>query len=153
MKSQIEDLRKKIYEIQESGSIASLYVIEQEVSETQDDALLGGFYANILELAMERLTQALEAPRKLDMNEVEDFATLRALYEYALEHYDASSLDDASALFEILAGLSDDDKFSDAMQRHNKAIKSKINLDTFLEKVADVALTEHNGTFYISEFK
>jgi hypothetical protein len=149
----MDNLRKKIYDIQEKGSIAELYMLEQEVIDNDDEDIIAGYYANVLELALERLTDALEAPRKMDMSSVEDFATLRALYEYALEHYDAGSLEDASALFEILAGLSDDEKFSASMKKHHASIAKKINLDDFLEKVADVALTEQMGTFYISEFK
>ena len=48
------------------------------------------------------MTNALENLERLDMSEDQDFATLRALYEYAIEHYSAGSAHDASALFEII---------------------------------------------------
>lgn len=145
-------LKEKILKAQETGDIASLYVLEQEAHELFDEETLSGYYANILELALENLTNALEAPRKMNIDEVQDFATLRALYEYAIEHYSAGKPEDAAALFEVLAGLSDDEAFKEAMKMHEKALKAKLTLDDFIEKVADIEATQEKGTFYISAF-
>ncbi|SFV64911.1 hypothetical protein MNB_SM-5-1178 [hydrothermal vent metagenome] len=147
-----EALKEKILKAQQKSDIASLYVLEQEAHETFDEETLHGFYANILDLALEKLTDTLEAHRSMDMNEVQDFATLRALYEYAIEHYSAGELNDASALFEVLSGLSNDKKFSKAMQLHWIASAEKVPFDDFLEKIADLDATQKMGTFYISEF-
>lgn len=151
--SKIEELKTKVLKAQQEGDIASLYVLEQEAHETFDEDMLHGFYANILDLALEKLTEALEAPRKMDINEVQDFATLRALYEYAIEHYSAGAISDASALFEVLSGLTDDEKFSNSLKFHWIASKENISLDDFLEKIADVEATQNAGTFYISCFQ
>jgi hypothetical protein len=148
-----KELKAKILEAQKNSDIASLYVLEQEAHEILDEKTLQGFYANILDLALERLTDTLEAHRVMDMNEVQDFATLRALYEYAIEHYSAGAIKDASALFEVLSGLSNDDKFSSALKLHWIASAENISLDNFLEKIADVNATQNAGTFYISKFK
>ena len=85
--SKVENLKAEILKAQQNEDIASLYVLEQQAHDTFDEETLHGFYANILDLALERLTDTLEAHRVMDMNEVQDFATLRALYEYAIEHY------------------------------------------------------------------
>ncbi len=147
-----EDLKKEILNAQKNGDIASLYVLEQRAHDTLDEESLHGFYANILDLALERLTNTLEAHRAMDMNEVQDFATLRALYEYAVEHYSAGAIKDASALFEVLSGLSNDEKFSQAMKLHWIASSENINLDDFIANIADVQATQNAGTFYISAF-
>ncbi|MBD3805970.1 MAG: hypothetical protein IE879_02585, partial [Sulfuricurvum sp.] len=84
-----EALKEKIYQAQSEGDIASLYLLEAQAYETFDEDTLMAFYTNILDLALERMTNALENMERLDMNEVQDFATLRALYEYAIEHYSA----------------------------------------------------------------
>lgn len=149
----VENLKERVYKAQESGDIASLYILEQEAQEIFDEETLQGFYANILDLALERLTETLEAHRVMDMQEVQDFATLRALYEYAIEHYHANAISDASALFEVLGGLSNDKAFSHAMKVHQKACDSKIELDDFLEVFADIDATQSNSTFYISAFR
>jgi hypothetical protein len=88
----------------------------------------------------------------MDMSDVQDFATLRALYEYAIEHYSAGQFNDAAALFEVLSGLSNDTKFSNAMKLHWGAATQKLPFDDFLEKIANIEATQKAGTFYISEF-
>ena len=113
-----EALKEKILKAQEAADIAGLYVLENEANELFDEQTLVAYYANILELALENLTDALGSARKMDMTDVRDFATLRALYEYAIEHYSAGKASDAAALFEILAGLSNDEGFSNARGQH-----------------------------------
>jgi len=150
--SKVEELKEKVLKAQQESDIASLYVLEQKAHDTFDEETLHGFYTNILDLALEKLTDALEAHRVMDMNEVQDFATLRALYEYAIEHYSAGKLEDASALFEVLSGLSNDNKFSSALKFHWIASKEKLSLDDFISNIADVDATQRAGTFYISCF-
>lgn len=147
-----ENLKERVLKAQSEGDIAALYVLEQEAQEVFDEASLQGFYANILDLALERLTDTLQAHRKMDMNEVQDFATTRALYEYAMEHYSAGQISDASALFEVLSGMTDDAKFSWSLKLHWLAATEKITLDDFMSKMADIQVTQANGTFYISGF-
>lgn len=149
----IDELKEKIYNAQGEGDIASLYVLEAQAHETFDEETLMAFYANILDLALERLTNALENLEKLDMNEVQDFATLRALYEYAIEHYSAGSARDASALFEVLGGISDDEAFRDAMAIHRAACDATIPFDDFIDTYVDMHATQNGGKFYISFFK
>jgi len=151
--SKVEDLKAKVLKAQEASDIASLYVLEKEAHETFDEDTLQGFYANILDMALEKLTETLESHRKMDMNEVQDFATARALYEYAMEHYSAGEIKDASALFEVLSGMTSDDKFSWALKLHWLASAENISLDDFLDKMVDMELTQKKGTFYISSFQ
>ena len=152
MSNKIEELKSKVLEAQQSSDIASLYVLEQQAHEIFDEETIAGFYANILDLALERLTDTLESHRVMDMNEVQDFATLRALYEYAVEHYSAGQIADASALFEVLSGLSSDEKFSSALKLHWIASNENLTLDDFISNIADVDATQRAGTFYISCF-
>ncbi|HEX5622795.1 MAG TPA: hypothetical protein VFX57_00010 [Sulfuricurvum sp.] len=148
----MNELKEKIHKAQSEGDIAALYVLEASAHETFDDETLMAYYANILDLALERLTNALENLERLDMNEVQDFATLRALYEYAIEHYSAGSAHDASALFEVLGGLSEDEPFSEAMKMHRAACDAKIPFDDFIEQYVDMNATQNSGKFYISFF-
>ena len=149
----MNELKEKIHKAQSEGDIASLYVLESQAHETFDDDTLMAYYANILDLALERLTNALENLERLDMNEVQDFATLRALYEYAVEHYSAGSVVDASALFEVIGGLSEDEAFNSAMSIHRSACDAKISFDDFIEQYVDMKATQESGKFYIGYFK
>lgn len=149
----MNELKEKIFQAQSDGDIASLYVLEAQAHETFDEDTLMAYYANILDLALERLTNTLENMEKLDMNEVQDFATLRALYEYAIEHYSAGSATDASALFEVLGGICDDEAFKTAMAIHRAGCDSRIPFDDFIDEYVDLGATQANGKFYISYFK
>ncbi|MBV5348787.1 MAG: hypothetical protein Q8R58_01330 [Sulfuricurvum sp.] len=149
----MNELKEKIHQAQSEGDIASLYVLEAQAHEMFDDDTLMAYYANILDLALERLTNALENLERLDMNEVQDFATLRALYEYAVEHYSAGSATDASALFEVIGGLSEDESFNEAMKIHRSACDTKIPFDDFIEEYVDMNAVQESGKFYISFFK
>ncbi len=149
----VDDLKAKVLEAQQNSDIASLYVLEKEAHEIFDEDTLQGFYANILDLALEKLTNTLEDHRKMNMNEVQDFATTRALYEYAMEHYSAGQVKDASALFEVLSGMTNDDKFSWSLKLHWMAAAENISLNDFMDDLADIEVTQGNRTFYISGFK
>ncbi len=149
----MEELKEKIFKAQEAGDIAGLYVLEGEAHELLDEQTLIAYYANILELALENLTNVLESARKLDLADVQDFSTARALYEYAIEHYSAEKLNDAAALFEILSGLSNDDAFTNAIKVHLISAQKGVSLDDFINKIADIDATQAAGTFYISAFK
>ncbi len=137
----------------ESGDIAALYLLESEVLEKFDEEQSMRYYANILDLALENLTDALESNRTMSFENAQDLSTLKALYEYALEHFDAKKLADAGALFEILSGLSDSTDFSSSMIRHKKATQEFSSLDQFLENSVDLEATEQNDTFYINGFR
>lgn len=150
--SKQKELKQEVLKAQENADIASLYVLEERAHKLFDEDTLQGFYANILDIALERLTDTLEAHRVMDMREVQDFATLRALYEYAIEHYSSGQIADASALFEVLCGLGNDKKFSDSLKFHWIASKENIKLDDFISNIADIDATQKAGTFYISCF-
>lgn len=153
MSKSIENLKERVLKAQQESDIASLYILEQEAHEIFDEEMLHGYYANILDLALEKLTETLESHRKMDFEDVQDFATLRALYEYAIEHYSAGESRDAAALFEVLSGLSNSEEFSQALLLHTIASQEGISLDDFIEKIADIESTQAAGTFYISSFK
>lgn len=152
MSTNADKLKEKVIKAQKDGDIASLYVLESQAHEVFDEDTLDGFYANILDIALEKLTQTLESHRKFDMSEVQDFATIRALYEYAMEHYSAEANQDAASLFEVLSGMTNDEKFSWSLKLHWLAAAENIKLDDFIQNIADIESTEVNQTFYISGF-
>lgn len=152
MSSKIEALKERVLKLQEEGDIANMYLLEQEAHDTLQEKDLIAFYANILELALENLTNALEVAKRFKLDEVQDFATIRALYEYAIEHYSAGSLSDGAALFEILEGLTEDKAFAKAMKIHQLSANDGLSFEEFLERIADIEATQKAGTFYISTF-
>lgn len=147
-----DELKDKVLEAQKNGDIATLYTLEEQAHEVFDEDTLHGFYSNILDLALERLTDTLESHKTFDMGEVQDFATTRALYEYAMEHFSAGAIKDASALFEVLSGMTNDAKFSWSLKLHWLAAAENMNIDDFMSNIADMEVTQSSNTFYISGF-
>ena len=133
MSNKKEELKAKVLEAQSKNDIAALYVLEAQAQEVFDEETLHGFYANILDLALENLTNTLESHQKFNMEDVQGFAAARALYEYAMEHYHAGATKDAAALFEVLSGMTTDDKFSWSLKLHWHAADQGMKLDDFIE--------------------
>ncbi len=148
----MEILKKEVLKAQENGDIAELYTLEQRGQEMLNEEDLAGYYANILDLALERLTQTLEQKVRLNIEDIQDFSTLRALYEYAMEFYSAKKYNDASALFEILGGLSNDVVFAGAMRIHQDLVDLHVNMDDFISKMADIEATQEADSFYVKFF-
>ncbi|MFT5660337.1 MAG: hypothetical protein ACI9TV_000978 [Sulfurimonas sp.] len=151
--SKVKELKVKVLEAQQNADIAAMYILQEEAHATFDEETLSGFFANILDLALENLTNTLESCSKFNINDVQDFATLRALYEYAMEHYHAGAMKDASALYEVLAGITNDEEFSLSLKYHYIAADKGISLEVFMDDYADMEKTQTNKTFYISCFK
>ena len=145
----VEKLKKEILKAQEDADIAKLYTLEQDVLDNFSEDLIVGYYKNILDLALEKLTDILESKSKLSFENVSDVATIRALYEYAIEHYHAKKTYDAAALFEVLSGITDSKDFSDALKIHTKVANKGISLEDFLEKYV---IQDEIDTFYINKF-
>ncbi len=150
--NKVEALKAKVLKAQSNSDIASMYVLQEEALEIFDEDTVSGFFANILDMALENLTNTLESCSSLEMGNTQDFATLRALYEYAMEHYHAGDVKDASALFEVLAGITKDKSFSSSLAYHTQATSKHISLDTFMDEYTDMDKTQKNKTFYISSF-
>ncbi|MBN2894759.1 MAG: hypothetical protein JXK05_02580 [Campylobacterales bacterium] len=148
-----EALKSEILKAQSEGDIAALYLLEQRAHDVFGEEELVAYYANILDLALENLTTALESAKRFKLDEVQDYATVRALYEYAIEHYSAGSLSDAAALFEILEGISEDRAFQEAIKRHTRCANDQIAFERFIDEIADLDATQEAQSFYICAFK
>ena len=144
-------VRERSIEAVHEGDIKALYELLENHHQDLTDEIEHGLYGNILDLALELLTNSLETEAKLSLNETQEKYTLRALYEYAVSHYSAKQFNDAKALFEVLEGVSKEEKFQKSMKIHALACEEKIEIDTFLDTYCKVK--EKMDDFYIKEFK
>ncbi len=151
MSELLVQIRERTIEAVHHGDIKALYEIVETHHDALNDDIEQGLYGNILELALELLTNALETKAKLSLQEEQEYYTLRALYEYAISHYSAKRFEDAKALFEVLVGIAADDEFINAMQIHARAASLHMDIDSFLDDYCEI-----NGKmddFYIKAFK
>ena len=151
MSERLVQVREKSIEAVHEGDIKALYEIVQDYNDELTDEIEQGLYGNILDLALELLTNKLETKDKLSLKVEQEKYTLRALYEYAISHYSAKQFNDAKALFEVLEGTSTEKAFQKSMKIHALACASKIEIDDFLDEYCEVK--DKMDDFYINEFK
>ncbi len=151
MSELLVQIRERSIEAVHHGDIKALYEIVETHHKELNDDLEQGLYGNILELALELLTNALETKAKLSLQDEQEYYTLRALYEYAISHYSSKRFNDAKALFEVLVGIAEEDAFLDAMKIHAKAASLEIDIDTFMDKYCEI--NDKLDDFYIKVFK
>jgi len=143
-------IREKSIEAVHTGDIKALYELVETHHEDLNDDIEIGLYGNILELALELLTNALETKDKLSLVNEQEKYTLRALYEYAISHYSSKHYFDAKALFEVLVGVAKEEKFIKSMEIHAAAAANEIEIDDFLDNICIV--NDKLDDFYIKEF-
>ncbi|HIC44833.1 MAG TPA: hypothetical protein EYO73_11340 [Sulfurimonas sp.] len=144
-------IREKSIEAVHNGDIKALYELVEVHNNELNDDIEQGLYGNILELALELLTNALESKDKLSLLNEQQKYTLRALYEYAISHYSSQHFYDAKALFEVLAGTAKEKNFIDSMRIHAAAAGKEIDIDSFIDKFCIV--NEKLDDFYIKDFE
>ncbi len=151
MSELLVQIRERSIEAVHHGDIKALYEIVETHHAELNDELEQGLYGNILELALELLTNALESKAKLSLQDEQEYYTLRALYEYAISHYSSKRFNDAKALFEVLVGTADEDAFIQAMRIHAKAASLQIDIDSFMDEYCEI--NDKLDDFYIKAFK
>lgn len=144
-------IRESSIEAVHNGDIKALYDLVETHNEEINDDIEQGLYGNILELALELLTNALETKSKLSLKDEQQKYTLRALYEYAVSHYSSQHFYDAKALFEVLEGTALEENFIKSMKIHAAACKKEIDIDSFIDEYCIV--NEKLDDFYIKDFK
>jgi len=144
-------VREKSIEAVHNGDIKALYDLVETHNEELNDDIEQGLYGNILELALELLTNALESKAKLSLTDEQQRYTLRALYEYAISHYSSKHFSDAKALFEVLEGTAKEKDFIASMKIHAAAAQQEIDIDDFIDDFCIV--NDKLDDFYIKEFQ
>ena len=150
MSELLVQVREKSIEAVHEGDIKALYELLENHHNELTDEIEQGLYGNILDLALELLTNTLETQDKLSLKHPQEKYTLRALYEYAISHYSAGQFNDAKALFEVLEGTAKEKEFQKSMKIHASACEQKISIDNFLDNYCEVK--EKMDDFYIKEF-
>jgi hypothetical protein len=150
MSEHLVQVRERSIEAVHEGDIKALYELVEEFHGELTDEMEQGLYGNILELALELLTNALENGSALSLENPQEYFTLRALYEYAISHYSAKRFNDAKALFEVLVGIAQEEAFVQSMHIHAVAAAKEIEIDYFIDEFCEVS--RKLDDFYITTF-
>ncbi|MFK5977252.1 MAG: hypothetical protein QM493_12190 [Sulfurovum sp.] len=142
-------------ECKEEESIAKGYQLldAQLIIEAPEDEI-NEIFTFIVNRAFDILAEKLTSNTIFDMNNVEDLATARAIYEHGIQRYSENDKKGAKEIFLVLHYTIDNKDLKDAMMIHASAVMAGHSFEDFIENLVDVdGVDEHDPlAFFIQSF-
>ncbi len=142
-------------ECKEEESIAKGYQLldAQLIIEAPEDDI-NEIFTFIVNHAFDRLAQKLADSKSFDMNDTEDLATARAIYEHAIQRYSENDQKGAKEIFLILHYTIDHAELKDAMMVHASSVMAGHTFENFIDNLVDVSDVNENDplAFFIQTF-
>ncbi len=136
----LENLERLEKEMQEEGSIAKGYqVLDAKLAIEAEEEEINGIFTFIVNTAFDRLSTYLTEPRKFEMTDPEDFATVRAIYEHGIQRYSENDQKGAKEIFLVLYHMFTVEMLQEAMMVHACAVMSGKAFEPFIDEIADVS--------------
>jgi hypothetical protein len=125
----------------------------QLIIEAPEDEI-NEIFTFIVNNAFDRLAQKLTDSQGFDMNESEDLATARAIYEHGIQRYSENDKKGAKEIFLVLNYTMDNTDLKDAMMVHAAAVMAGHTFEEFIENLVDVEGVDPNDplAFFIQTF-
>ena len=122
------------------------------IEATEDD--INEIFTFIVNAAFDRLAENLTTSRSFDMQDAEDMATARAIYEHGIQRYSENDKKGAKEIFLVLNYTVANDDLKDAMMVHAAAVMAGHSFDDFIENLVDVSSVDENDplAFFIQTF-
>jgi len=151
----IENLKRLENEMKEEHSIAKGYQVldAKLVTEAEEDEI-NEIFTFIVNTAFDRLATYLAESKKFDMQNPEEFATARAIYEHGIQRYSENDQKGAKEIFLVLYHMITVEPIKEAMMVHACAVMSGTTFEAFIEEFADVSNInpEDPMAFFLTEF-
>lgn len=109
-----------------------------------DEERINDVFTFILNHAFDRLSENLTTKNTFNMREEEDIATVRAIYEHAIQIYSDRSFKSAKELFLVLHHVVDYYKLQESMMIHAVNAMKNIEFDDFIESIVDTKKFDPN---------
>jgi hypothetical protein len=108
----------------------------------------------IVNTAFDVLAERLTQGKGFDMNEYEDLATARAIYENGIQRYSENDKKGSKEIFLVLHHTMQNDELKDAMMVHACAVMAGHSFDDFIEKLVDISEVDESDptAFFIQTF-
>jgi hypothetical protein len=105
--------------------------------------------------AFDVLADYLVENRGFDMNNPEELATARAIYEHGIQRYSENDIKGAKEIFLVLHHTIQDEELKDAMMIHACAVMAGHSFESFVDNLADMSSIDENDptAFFIKSFK
>ncbi|TET88578.1 MAG: hypothetical protein E3J96_03055 [Sulfurovum sp.] len=151
----LANIKRLEQECKEEESIAKGYQLldAQLVIEAAEDDI-NEVFTFIVNTAFDKLAEYLSTHRSFDMNDIEERAIARAIYEHAIQRYSENDKKGAKEMFLVLYHTIDHVELKDAMMIHACAVMAGNSFEDFIENMVDVkGIDEHDPlAFFIQTF-
>jgi len=151
----LENLKKIEEEMKSENSIDKGYKLlgtKLAIEASEDE--INDIFTFIVTLAFDRLAEYLTQNKGFKMNDPEELATARAIYEHGIQRYSENDIKGAKEIFLVLHHTIEDDELKESMMIHACAVMAGHSFDDFIEKLADTSSIDENSptAFFIQEF-
>jgi len=144
----INDLKKLELEMVKEKSIDKGYKLlgtKLAIGASEDE--INDIFTFIVNQAFDVLAENLTKNRGFSMQNAEELATARAIYEHGIHRYSENDLKGAKEIFLVLHHTIEDDELKDAMMIHACAVMAGHSFDSFIDNLTDTrAIDESDPT-------
>lgn len=135
----LENIQRLEKECKEEESIAKGYQLldAQLVIEAPEEEI-NEIFTFIVNTAFDRLAEKLTISQNFDLNDPEDLATARAIYEHGMQRYSEEDKKGAKEIFLVLHYTFEDEGLKDAMMVHAAAVMAGHSFEGFIDNLVDV---------------
>ena len=151
----LANIKRLEVECKEEESIAKGYQLldAQLIIEAPEDDI-NEIFTFIVNTAFDRLAEKLTSSQNFDLNDAEDIATARAIYEHGIQRYSEKDIKGAKEIFLVLNYTIAYPEVKDAMMIHAAAVMAGHSFEDFIENLVDVSAVDENDplVFFIQTF-
>lgn len=151
----LANIKRLEVECKEEQSIAKGYQLldAQLIIEAPEDEI-NEIFTFIVNNAFDRLSEKLTSSQNFNLQDAEDLATARAIYEHGIQRYSENDKKGAKEIFLVLNYTIEHDELKDAMMVHAAAVMAGHSFEDFIENLVDVSAVNENDplAFFIQTF-
>ena len=115
-------------------SIVKQYEVLEDLMNKNKDDEINEVFRKILEDTFKLVNEKIENEKTLDVNNPEEAAAIRAMFEYMLELWDERAIEEAKAVGYDMVYLVDDKKLKEMFSMFVIGMLAGLSLDEFFEK-------------------
>ncbi len=142
-------------EMKEEKSIAKGYqLLDAKLLLEAPEDEINEIFTFIVNTAFDVLATKLTENKGFDMNEYEDLATARAIYENGIQRYSENDKKGSKEIFLVLYHTMEDETLKEAMMVHACAVMAGHSFDDFIENLVDIRGVDESSptAFFIQTF-
>jgi len=151
----IADMKKFEEEMYGQKSIEKGYMLlgtKMAIKAPEDE--INDIFTFIVNQAFDVLAENLTQHKNFNINDPEELATARAIYEHGIQRYSENDIKGAKEIFLVLHHTLDNSDLKESMMIHACAVMAGHSFEDFIEKLADTSDIDESSpiAFFIQDF-